>query len=486
VVPVLVALKVGVCPGTELLFASLSVIVTVEVDAPSAVTGPVPAMVELVALGAAAVNTTVPPVTAVGEVSWSVFVSATKDARVQLETPEAFDAEQAPCELVEPVLVALKIGVMPVIGLLKASSIVIVMNEVATPLAVTGPVPAMVVVVLEAAPAMNVTVPSVFVTGAVMARVFTSALVDFNVQLACPEALVTPHAVCVFPVPVVLNVGVWPGTGLLLASRKVTVMLEVATSFAITGPEPMMVELAAMAAPAVKVTVPSALEIGEVIERVLISATVETSEHVEAPLALVALQAEGVLPVPEAVKTGVVPTTALLLASLNVMVTADVATPSAVTGPVPVMFEFAIVAAPAMNVTSSPVFTTGVAIAKVLISALVDLRVQVDAPEASVALQAVCVLPVPDVVKVGVRPATGLLLASRSVIVIVEVAVSSATTGVVPVMLEFAAIGDPASNTTVPPVLEIGAVMESVFVSAVVDASVHVVTPLALVDPQAV
>lgn len=92
----MVAPKVGVWPGTGLLPASLSVMVTVEVETPSAVTGPVPAMVEFAALGAAAVNTTVPPVTAVGEVSWRVFVSAVNEESVQLETPEAFEAEQAP------------------------------------------------------------------------------------------------------------------------------------------------------------------------------------------------------------------------------------------------------------------------------------------------------------------------------------------------------------------------------------------------------
>lgn len=92
----------------------------------------------------------------------------------------------------------------------------------------------------------------------------------------------------------------------------------------------------------------------------------------------------------------------------------------------------------------------------------------------------------PLVVNVGVRPATGLLLASRNVIVTVDVAVSLATTGPEPVMLELAAMGVPASKTTVPPVLLIGAVMESVFVSAVVEARVQVETPDALVAPQAV
>lgn len=186
-----------------------------------------------------------------------------------------------------------------------------------------------------------------------------------------------------------LKVGVWPATGLLLASRKVTVTVEVATSLAMRGPEPTMVEFAAIAAPAVNVTVPSALVIGEVIERVLISATVEASVQLATPLASVDEHADSVFPVPLALKTGVVPTTELLLASFKVTVTSEVATPSAVTGLVPMIVEFAIAAAPAVNVMVPPAFTTGVAIAKVFTSALVDFTVQVASPEALVTPQAV-------------------------------------------------------------------------------------------------
>jgi hypothetical protein len=300
------------------------------------------------------------------------------------------------------VLVALKIGVVALIGLLKASKIVIVTKDVATPLAVTGPVPAMVVVRFEAGPAVKVTVSPVFRTGVAIANVFTSALVDFKLQVATPLALVTPQADWVLPVPDVVKVGVWPATALLFASLSVIVTVDVATLLAISGPEPTIVEFPATAAPAVKVTVPSALLIGEVIESVFSSATVEANVQVAIPLASVALQDEAVLPVPEALKTGVVPTTTLLLASRKVTVTAEVATPSAVTGPVPVMVEFATAAAPAVKVMVPSDFTTGVAIARVLTSALVDFTVHVASPLASVTLQAVWVLPVPDVVKVGV------------------------------------------------------------------------------------
>mgnify|MGYP006914928582 CR=1 FL=1 len=47
-----------------------------------------------------------------------------------------------------------------------------------------------------------------------------------------------------------LKVGVSPLTGLLLASKSVTVTVEVATPLATTGPEPVIVEVATAAAPA--------------------------------------------------------------------------------------------------------------------------------------------------------------------------------------------------------------------------------------------
>lgn len=63
------------------------------------------------------------------------------------------------------------------------------MVESAEPSASTGEVPVM-VDCEPGAPATKVTVPPVFETGAVMARVLTSALVAANVQLETP--LVSP------------------------------------------------------------------------------------------------------------------------------------------------------------------------------------------------------------------------------------------------------------------------------------------------------
>ncbi len=78
---------------------------------------------------------------------------------------------------------------------------------------------------------------------------------------------------------------------------------------------------------------------------------------------------------------------------------------------------------------------------------------------------------------VGVSPETGLLFASRRVIVTVEVAEPLAMIGEVPVMFELAATGVPAVNITVPSGLITGVAMARVFVSALREVIVQVETP---------
>lgn len=90
-----------------------------------------------------------------------------------------------------------------------------------------------------------------------------------------------------------------------------------------------------------------------------------------------------VVPVSVAPKVGVSPVTGLLFASRRVIVTEDVADPSAITGPVPVIVELAATAPAAVKTTSVPAFTNGVAIERVLVSAKVDERVHVETPDAS-------------------------------------------------------------------------------------------------------
>ena len=65
-VPVSVAVNVGVVPATGFELASSRVTVTVEVAAPSAVTGDVPVMVELATVATSAWKVTVPSALIIG------------------------------------------------------------------------------------------------------------------------------------------------------------------------------------------------------------------------------------------------------------------------------------------------------------------------------------------------------------------------------------------------------------------------------------
>jgi hypothetical protein len=185
----------------------------------------------------------------------------------------------------------------------------------------------------------------------------------------------------------------------------------------------------------------------------------------------------------------VLPGTTLLLTSFRVMVILEVATPSATTGDVPMIFELAATAAPAVKTTAPPALTTGVTIDNVLDSALVDLRVQVEIPEAFETEHAPLTLELPVLVavNVGVKPGVGLFAASFNVIVTVELATPSANTGVVPVIVEFTATGGEAIKDTVAaPVTATGEVNCSVLTSAVNEESVQdesPVTSLALQAP---
>lgn len=265
------------------------------------------------------------------------------------------------------------------------------MVDVADPSAMTGLVPEIFELAATGLPAMKMTVPSAFTTGVAMERVLVSAFREDSVQVETPEASVTEHDPyeLVVPVSVAPNVGVSPGTGLLLASRKVIVMVEVAEPSAITGPVPLMEELAATAPAEVKTTFEPALMTGVVIERVLVSATVDASVHVETPDAFEAEQLpyEFVVPVSVALNVGVIPDTGLLLTSARLIVTVEVDEPSAITGVVPVMLEFATTGAPAVKMTDPSAFTTGVAMERIFVSALRDVIVQVETPDALVTEQ---------------------------------------------------------------------------------------------------
>jgi hypothetical protein len=67
-----------------------------------------------------------------------------------------------------------------------------------------------------------------------------------------------------------------------------------------------------------------------------------------------------------------------------VTVTVEVAAPSALIGPEPVIVEFAATGVPAEKTTVPSALETGVAIERVFVSALLDARVQVEIPDAFV------------------------------------------------------------------------------------------------------
>ena len=87
----------------------------------------------------------------------------------------------------------------------------------------------------------------------------------------------------------------------------------------------------------------------------------------------------------------------------------EAATPSAVTGPVPIMLELATSAAPALKTTVPPVKETGVSIERVFVSALVEESEQLESPAVVLTLHEPKLLFVPETENVGVEPATGLL-----------------------------------------------------------------------------
>ena len=83
-------------PEIGLLKSSRKVIEIAEVETPSALTGVVPRIVDVVALGLPGIKTTKPSAFETGVAIESVLLSALVDESVQVETPEAFPAEHVP------------------------------------------------------------------------------------------------------------------------------------------------------------------------------------------------------------------------------------------------------------------------------------------------------------------------------------------------------------------------------------------------------
>jgi hypothetical protein len=227
---------------------------------------------------------------------------------------------------------------------------------------------------------------------------------------------------------------------------------------------------------------------GEVKERVFVSATVEESVQVEIPKAFVLEQALSAFEDPLAAKTGVVPEIGFPLASFKVIVIAEVEVPFGSTGVVPVIVECTELAGPGLNAITFPLTLTGDESVSVLISATVEVIVQVEIPVTLLELlQTEYALPEAVLVaaKVGTIFPTGALLESFNVTVIVDVEVPFAVTGVVPEILELPALTLLVTNATVPPILFTGDVIVKIFVSPTVDFNWQVEIPEILVTEHA-
>jgi hypothetical protein len=266
-----------------------------------------------------------------------------------------------------------------------------VIVEAATPsavtvvgLAVTVDVPA------STAPAVNVTA-AVWVSGSasvtsVALSVLGPAVVDRTVPVVCPLASVAAAGwVIVSAGRSELRLTVLPLTGLLLASRNVTVIVDVARPSAVTDAGlAVTVDAVAETVPTVKVTdaiwVSVTVSVVSVAVIVLVPAVVDTIVPVVWPFASVA--AAGCVSVPNVVaRLTVLPLTGLLFASRKVTVIVEVATPSAVTlAGLAVTVDALAETAPAVNVTEAVCVTVIVSVVSVAVIVAVPAVVERTVP----------------------------------------------------------------------------------------------------------
>src|SRR5713226_10113736 len=256
VFPVPVATSTTVAPAIGLPLASFAVTVTVDAPLP-AVIGDVAATVDCAAETVPAFTVTVAVwvIATVLIVADTVFDCATVELKLPVATPLALVVPTG-CVRVFPVPVAASTTAAPAIGLPFASLAVTVMVELPLP-AVIGDVAATVDCAAETVPAFTTTV-AVWVIATVLIvadTIFDCATVEVKLPVATPLALVVPTGcVRVFPVPVAASTTAAPAIGLPLASRAVTVMVELPLP-AVIGDVAATVDCAAETVPAFTTTV---------------------------------------------------------------------------------------------------------------------------------------------------------------------------------------------------------------------------------------
>src|SRR6266550_2060394 len=290
-----------------------------------------------------------------------VFVPTTVDRSVPVATPLELVA-LAGCVSVLPEPVALSATVTPLTGLPFASRAVTVIVDVPLPAAIDVGDAVTVDCVAETGPAVTV-----------------------KLAVATPLPLVGAGWVNVLPEPVADSTTVAPLIGFPLASRAVTVIVDVPLPAVIDVGEATTLDCDAETDPVVTVTVAVCATATPLIvaDTVLVSGVVELSEPVAIPLAFVALAGcVSELPEPLAASTTVAPLTRLPFASRAVTVIVEVPLPAVIdvgdavtvdcdadTGPaVTVMLAVCVrVTPPAVAVT-------------VLLPAVVELSVPVATP----------------------------------------------------------------------------------------------------------
>src|SRR5881296_1187350 len=411
----------------------------------------------------------------------TAFDPAAVELKVPVTTPLASVVPSGCVSVFPAVGVAASVTVAPSIEFPLASRAVTVMVDWLDPLdAVIGEVAVTVDCPADTAPAFTTTVAvCVMATPSIVAEiVLDSASVDASVPVATPLAfVVVAGCVSVLPVPVAASTTVAPCTGLPLASRAVTVIVEVPLP-AVIGDVALTVDWLAVAV----CVIATALIVADTV---LDSAVVELSVPVATPLAFVVVTGcVSVLPDPVAASTTVAPWIGLSFASRAVTVIVELPLPAAI-GDVAPTVDCAADTGPAFTTTVAVcVMATPSIVAEIVLdSARVDDNVPVASPLAFVvAAGCVRVLPPPVAASTTVAPCTGLPLASRAVTVIVEVPLP-AVIGDVALTVDWLADTVPAFTTTVAVCVIATAliVADTVLDSAVVELSVPVATPLAFV-----
>jgi len=447
-----VAARTTVAPSIGLPFASRAVTVMVEVPLPAAI-GDVAVTVDRVADTAPAFTTTVAVwvMATASIVADTVFDSAAVDASVPVATPLAFVVPIGWVSVFPVVGVAASVTVAPWTGFPFASRAVTLMVEVPVPAAI-GDVALTVDCAADTVPAVTTTV-AVWVIGTaliVAETVFDPAAVELSKPVATPLALVVAAGwVSVLPAPVAASTTVAPATGLPLASRAVTVIVEVPLP-ALIGEVAVTVDCAADTAPAFTTTVAVwAIATALIVaDTVFVSAVVEERVPVPTPLAFVTpIGCVRVFPVVGvAASVTVAPWTGFPLASRAVTVMVDVPL-AAVIGDVAVTVDSVADTAPAFTTTVAVwVIATVLIVAETVFDpAAVELKLPVATPLASVVpMGCVSVFPAVGVAaSVTVAPAIGFPFASFAVTVMVDVPLP-AVIGELAVTVDWAADTAPA------------------------------------------